>query len=504
MRAKQKVKNADEVTSTSTAAELTVNGQTPDIKAAEAPRPKPQLWEFLADPERDTDDSEVWLYRLQPIIDRKQGEHCICKRRGRFDRSDILRDFGSGLYEIYVNNARGKTLYRDKISFHNLDYPPRVDPHELVAGDPRNARYLEMFAKPAAGQGNRESGKGETAEILREVFERGAKIDPELIGLWREASAQRDALAKLLAEQKQTAPAPPPPQLSELLSLAKQLQSDPISLLGKLKEFFPAPGERERPRSEQPPPDPLDNLQKMLSVFEKARDMFKPDAAVTAPVAAAPDAELWEKLSIILGNQISGIMASVPGIIAAWKGGPVPPPPAMVSTPASAPRPGTGAFDPYANPEAARDFMRMQNAVPPVTSAEQPSGASGFNGATVPPADQGRLADVAVLINQALGCLNRGVDGHRYAGALIDMNGDLTFDTIVEQIKAAGVPAVIQMAKSIPPVSQQATAYEAPLQRFIEQFVEGPLWEDEPEGGSAESESEPARRGNHKQTATVA
>jgi hypothetical protein len=177
-----------------------------------------------------------------------------------------------------------------------------------------------------------------------------------------------------------------------------------------------------------------------------------------------------------------------------------------------------GGFDPYRDAAAARDFIRTQNAataarsagptgsaipMPPVTSAEQPSEASGVDGATVPPADQGMLGDVAVLINQALGCLNRGVDGHRYAAALVDMNGDLTFETIVRQIKAAGVPAVIQLAKSIPQVSQQATAYEALLQRFIEEFVEGPLWEeDEPEDGSGESEL--ARRGNHKQTATVA
>jgi hypothetical protein len=81
-----------------------------------------------------------------------------------------------------------------------------------------------------------------------------------------------------------------------------------------------------------------------------------------------------------------------------------------------------------------------------------------------------------------------------YAAALIDMNGDLAFETIAGQIRTAGVPTVIQMAKTIPQGSQQAIAYEMPLQRFLE-FVTGPMWEDEQVDGSG---------GNHKQTATVA
>jgi hypothetical protein len=58
--------------------------------------------------ERDRDDSECWVYRLLPMIDSKTNEHCIAKRKGLFTRDDILKDLGSGLYEIFVNNARGK------------------------------------------------------------------------------------------------------------------------------------------------------------------------------------------------------------------------------------------------------------------------------------------------------------------------------------------------------------------------------------------------------------
>src|SRR5215471_14379796 len=128
-------------------AEQPANGKA-GAKTAEA-KSKVPMWEFLMDEERDVDGTETWLYRLQPVIDRKQGEHCICKKKGRFTRDDILKDFGSGLYEVFVHNSRGKTIYTEKISFHNQSYPPKLDPRELVAGDPRNALYLEMFSKPA-------------------------------------------------------------------------------------------------------------------------------------------------------------------------------------------------------------------------------------------------------------------------------------------------------------------------------------------------------------------
>ena len=105
--------------SDSAAIEQPVNGQL-DSKAAEASKaPKIPVWEFLMDEQRDVDGTETWLYRLQPVIDRKQGEHCICKKKGRFTRDDILKDFGSGLYELFVHNSRGKTIYTERISFHN-------------------------------------------------------------------------------------------------------------------------------------------------------------------------------------------------------------------------------------------------------------------------------------------------------------------------------------------------------------------------------------------------
>ena len=108
------------------------------------------------------------------------------------------------------------------------------------------------------------AAKGETAEILNTIFERGGnKADPALVDLWKEASRQRDELARLLSQQQ--APTPPPaPQIDLLgvLSRVKELQGDPFSALEKLKAFLPKDAERSR---QEPTVNALDQLKSVMS-----------------------------------------------------------------------------------------------------------------------------------------------------------------------------------------------------------------------------------------------
>ena len=77
--------------------------------------------------------------------------------------------------------------------------PPRMDPLEVVVVDPRNDKYFATWGKQAnaapsaAVKPDGTAAKGETAEILNTIFERGGnKADPALVDLWKEASRQRD------------------------------------------------------------------------------------------------------------------------------------------------------------------------------------------------------------------------------------------------------------------------------------------------------------------------
>jgi hypothetical protein len=89
------------------------------------------------------------------------------------------------------------------------------------------------------------------------------------------------------------------------------------------------------------------------------------------------------------------------------------------------------------------------------------------------------MSQLVSLINQALNCMNRGIDGHQCAQAIIDLNGQLAHEALAQQIKAAGVPIIVELAKGIPELTAQVSAYEAPLRAFIEDFLEGPQYDDE-------------------------
>jgi hypothetical protein len=332
--------------------------------------------------------------------------------------------------------------------------------------------------------------KGETAEILNTIFERGTKVDPTLVDLWKDTANQRDELAKLLAEKRSDPPPSPAPQpdVLHILTQVKALQADPLAMLEKLKGFFPAK-EHDRPSKEEPSQrNSLDEMKKMLDVVAQAKDLFKSEAPAAA-VGPGADAELWERIAVNMSGQAAPVLNALAGIILAFKSKP----------PVAQPVPGPGAapmtapvsvFDPYKDAAAMRNFARSQGtagstaAAPSAPSADVASTALGeasaAANATAQSVNEGMVAEVVSLINTALSCLNRGVDGHQCAESIIALNGDLTYDTICKQITSTGVPVVMELARGIPQISAQVASYQEPLQQFIEQFVEGP-WDDETE-----------------------
>jgi hypothetical protein len=474
-----------------------VNGK-PEIKPAEA-KPKVPVWEFLSDPERDADGTATWLYRLYPVISRQQGEHAILKRRGRFDREDILREFGSGTYMVQVNSAAGKHLYTETCSFHNPDMPPRVNIEEVVKGDPRNDSFFATWGKKTTGGdvlGNRDSGKGEAAEILREYFQRGPQVDPSLMTLFQDTAKQRDELARLLAEKKPEAPPPPPPlDVLGIIAQIKSLQPDTLAVLERLKNFFP---ERERKEASAPPPNSLEELKKLLEVFGQAKSLLTPETPPAA-AAAGPDAEVWEKVAVNISGQAASILNAAPAIIMALKTKAAAAAPGAAGVTAAGAMGPQTVFDPYQMSSAAlRNFAQASGAA--TTSGVTPNPAAGPTGnssspATESPAGSGQppsaagqpdemLVQIVALVNQALSCLNREIDGRQAAAAVCDLNGQLYYDSLVAQISTVGIPASIELTKQIPELRSQVITYEVQLRQFIAEFVQGP-WDDEDAGTPA-------------------
>jgi hypothetical protein len=277
-------------------------------------------------------------------------------------------------------------------------------------------------------------------------------------------------------------PAPQQPDLLSIIASVKSLQSDPFSMIEKLKGFFPA-REPEGTRAETAPTNSLDELKKVLEVFGQAKTLFTPDAApAAAAVAASPDATPWEQVAVQLPGVIAPILNGISGIIMAAKAKPGDTP-AMAGTPAA---PAPIAFNPY-DANAMKEYLQAQKAAamrPQPTPAPGPSpvasAAPGTAEKQSAPNDE-ILPQVAMLVSQSFSCMNRGISGSQCAAAFIDLSGELAYESLVAQIKAASVPVVLELAKNIPELRTQVASFEEQLKVFISAFVEGPEWTDDPQ-----------------------
>jgi hypothetical protein len=228
----------------------------------------------------------------------------------------------------------------------------------------------------------------------------------------------------------------------------------------------------------------LDELKKVLGVVAEAKTLFTPEAspAVAAAAATSPDASTWENIAVQLPSQMAPIIGAVANLIAVIRA-PSSAVPPMAGMPAAAPTVAT--FNPY-DAAAMREYLKQQQAAArpqpapapgpfPVASAPSRGTAAAPGPAEAQPAaDDAILAQVVMLVSQAINCMNRGVDGHQCAGAFIDLSGELAYDSLVAQIKATTVPGVVELAKSIAELKNQVNSFEAQLQLFITEFVAGP------------------------------
>jgi hypothetical protein len=320
-------------------------------------------------------------------------------------------------------------------------------------------------------------------------LEKAGSFDPKLAELWQKTAEQRDQLLKLIAERnappdlvaqlrqlKEILPAPasaPAPQLDLLavLTQVKQLQGDPFSALEKLKAFLP-----ESPKQE-PATSGLEQLKNVMEIVGQAKEVFAPAAPPVATAATGPEESAWERILVNLAGQAGPLAAAMPAIIAAFKGTPTP----HLMPGAGAP-PLVLTGNPYKDQQAMRAYTETQRAgdasvMPPTNpAASAPAQPPGQQPTTQPSAEDSMLAQVGGLIAQALSAMNRGLDGHRIAESFIDLNGELAFDAIASQIKAAGASAIVQMAKGISELRPQVDAFQGPLTSFLTEFSEGPEW----------------------------
>jgi hypothetical protein len=498
--------------------ELGAAGETSTSENAKGVRPSPEgkparskvpFWELVQSlgDKWATGDYTLYVYRKWPVIDRADTDHFIAKLREPIDPDYLLRTFGTGKYSLQLNDAQGKMVSYKIEAVHHPDCPPKLNQAEITR-DPANDVYWATWGKRSNGgdaKPERETiTKENIAEIIRAAQE-GNKLDPQMVGWLQSMANARDELAGKLAQGTAKSPvddvatlakalkdmmpspaaaasAPPQPDLLSIIASVKSLQADPLSMLEKLKGFFPA-REPDPTRADAAPANSLDELKKVLEVFGQAKSLFTPEAAPAAAFAASPDASPWEQLAVQLSGVIAPILNGISGIIMAAKSKPGDTA-AMAGMPAA---PAPIAFNPY-DANAMQEFLRAQKAAATRPQpAPAPSPVASPPGTGTPPATaeaqpepgpQDIMQQVFVIVAQALNCLNRDVDGHEAAASIIALNGGLTYETIAQQIQTAGIPVVLELATNTN-LAPQVAAYEGQLRKFLEEFVEGPAWNDD-------------------------
>lgn len=225
-----------------------------------------------------TDDDwrylQAYLYRLAPKIDRKssgQPAH-IQLYVSPFTQEDIMKEHGSGLYQIYLNRtdpASGKSFRVAVYKFPiiNVKYPPVVPPGDWV-DDKINENW--KWGAPAGMQTTTAAGypPGFNMDKMHEreekMFERGLELAKTM-----QPAAKDDGplmtLMTTLINANLNRPEPPKPDDTATKELLRFLEKQNDRLADEIKEL------RTKANAPAPPPpsliEQIKDLKPMVSEF---------------------------------------------------------------------------------------------------------------------------------------------------------------------------------------------------------------------------------------------
>lgn len=276
---------------------------------------------------------KVYCYRSWPIIDKRDEQHFLAKVHEPFDEDYLLRHFGTGKYYLRLNNRRGETIASQTVAVHNPDFPPRVSPDEVVAGDPRNETYFKVWGPkaPAAAQPTTvpsDTAVQELSKLANKLLEKRDDGAPAAAG---PEATLTDKLVQWALDQttkeREQQPAP------DGLALIDRL----VMIADKLRPPQPAPAPAA--------PDLLSQVDKLTTVFEKLKPIFAPEApeAVPQPSAHTKMAGWQEFLQPVLPEVVKSVAPLLEGlgqmmVIRATQNGPQNVPPRV--TPGAQPAAG--------------------------------------------------------------------------------------------------------------------------------------------------------------------
>ena len=244
-------------------------------------------------------------YRIEPVLDRRDGQHYVFKINEFYDPDFVMRHWGSGKYLLVLNNPQGRTTVRKTLSVHNLDYPPRVDLNEIVAGDPRNEKYFKTWGRPKepAAPGGIQPGGAADGVAVTEF----AKLNNKLVDLVQ----GRQAAPALKAAQA----TPVVALVRELKTLIPQQQAQPDSLA--VVDRVLSIADRLRPPAPPPAPaaNPLADVQGLVSLARELKDIFIPETIVEKTTVRSR-LDGWQEFTVAMAPHLSPILGPLATVFA--------------------------------------------------------------------------------------------------------------------------------------------------------------------------------------------
>ena len=422
---------------------------------------------------------KVYVYRVWPIIDRKDGQHFLAKVNEPFDPDYILRNWGSGKYHLKLNNQQGKTLATTTISCHNPDFPPRVDPAEVVVSDPRNDQYFKVWAKrqeaePESIRITDSSAVGQAMQELGRIAREKPTVDKALADLYLETAKARDSLVEKIGSKQDSGVADHLLALEKFLNLVERLQSKerPTQTVNQFATVEAILSLVEKLRPTEQARNPVAQLKEMVDLVGSLKETFGTSES-EGVTTNHEGTSAWERVAAMAFDSIKPAMPAIGNVIALKLAQTQTAPPKTSPT-------ATGNQFSNINPSGVTPSTQPT----PSQSAERPPAETGATGSTPIAADL-MLHQLATL---AIGALNLGMTGEQFAEQLSYRYGGAIYD----QITAIPQEQLFSAIKVTPQVWQMLAPFESVLPDFIVEFY---AWGGEEEPGehpvneSAESKS---------------
>ncbi len=413
----------------------------------------------------------LYLYRLQPLVDRTSGgdPKYILKYQEAIDEDRVMQDHGSGVYQLRLTKAKEGTAKTNEIERHqfeifNIKFPPQI-PVGVWLDDHRNERWKGfkeiMQTAPAASAAN---GNGTSQDVGKLVQTIGKELRDGQVDPTKQFEAQTAAYQTGLRQGIETGKAAPAGGESKLLeTVLTALLSRPepktdnsvvqVLTLQLEAEREQRKADREQAKADREAADKRadsaekrhnDLMQVMLSKKEKSgtdviqqfTSMFNMFKGITEGGLGATD-DSWA------GILKEGVREALPHLapsLAPMIGGMVT---GAEQFAGGGPRPAPG----------------------PQRTAPQPAAAAApaDHAAAPPPAQDPHMgAYHCVFMNQAalLNAVKSGKSGIDFGDWLVEGHGPLE----IEKLKAAGVDRIVAF------ISQQVPALWAELQPFEMKF----------------------------------